>query len=70
MTTATTNTIPNGYGSSILSRMGAFFIAYAEKQARTGEIEKLQALSDVELAEMGLTRDGIVRHVFSDKLYL
>ena len=70
MTTATTNTTFAEQRPSILSRIGAFFIAYAEKQARTEQIAELRALSDEELAQRGLSRDTIVHHVFSDKLYL
>jgi len=70
MTTATTNPIVTGHRTSILARLGAFFIAYSEKSARTEEIAQLRALSDADLAERGLTRDSIVHHVFSDKLYL
>lgn len=38
--------------------------------ARQQEIARLQALSDAELAKLGLTRDGIVRHVLRDIYYL
>ncbi len=70
MTTATTNTALTGKRPSILARIGAFLVAYGEAQARHGRIKALSALSDEELADRGLTRDGIVRHVFADKLYL
>ena len=50
--------------------LGAFFLHYAEARAHQGEIAELNALSDEELAERGLTRDTIVRHVFTDVLYL
>lgn len=50
--------------------IGAFFADYAEVRSRHGTIEALMQLSDDELAERGLTRDGIVRHVFADKFYL
>ena len=70
MTTATTNTALTGQRPSILARIGTFFIAYAEKHARTDQIAELKALSDEDLAARGLTRDSIVHHVFSDKLYL
>ena len=38
--------------------------------ARLRQIDKLQAKSDADLAEMGLTRDDIVRHVFRDIYYI
>jgi len=70
MTTTTTNAAFAGQRPSILSRIGGFFIAYAEKQSRADQIAELKALSDEELARRGLTRDSIVHHVFADKLYL
>lgn len=41
----------------------------AELNPRLHEIRKLQAMSDAELAQRGLTRDGIVQHVFRDRFY-
>lgn len=70
MTSTTTNTVLTARQSSLLARIGAFFVAYAEAQGRSDQIMKLQAMSDEELAARGLKRDGIVRHVFADKLYL
>lgn len=55
---------------SLLSRLGNFFVAYTETRSRRDEVEALEALSDAELAERGLTRDRIVRHVFADLLYV
>lgn len=43
--------------------------AYIERHSRRAEIEALQAKSDAELARMGLTRDRIVHHVFSDRIW-
>ncbi|WP_439139036.1 hypothetical protein [Roseicyclus sp.] len=37
-------------------------------QARFDEIQRLQALSDDDLARIGLSRDDIVRHVYADLL--
>lgn len=55
---------------SIWARLGEFFIAYADSRSRYHRIEALEALSDDELAARGLTRDSILRHVFSDTFYL
>ena len=70
MTIATTNTALAGQRLSLFARVRAFLVAYAEAQSRRDQIAALNALSDEELAQRGLTRDGIVRHVFADKLYL
>ena len=70
MTTATTNTTLSGHRPSLLSRIGAFFNAYVEAASRCDRIAALSALSDEQLAERGLAREDIVRHVFADRLYL
>ena len=43
--------------------------AFAKDQ-RYDEVLRLQAKSDAELAEMGLTRDKIAAHVFRDMIYV
>ena len=57
-----------------LARIGFSFArgmtAYTVARSRMGEIERLEAKSDAELAEMGLMRDDIYRHVFRDILYI
>ncbi|MAQ36838.1 hypothetical protein BMI91_15025 [Thioclava sediminum] len=59
---------------SIFARMGHAIaqglVAYMERQSRQEQIRALDAKSDAELADMGLTRDGIVRHVFRDRFYI
>lgn len=54
----------------VLSALKTFGTSYVEARSRQAEIAALEALSDEELAERGLTRDGIVRHVFADSYYL
>jgi uncharacterized protein YjiS (DUF1127 family) len=73
MTTQTLNTpvfVPRLAGS-----VTAFFVGLANAfafasgaQARFDEIQHLQALSDDELARLGIARDAIVRHVYGDLL--
>ncbi|MBS8225857.1 hypothetical protein DYI42_06370 [Vannielia litorea] len=65
------------FSPGMRARLDAFFAtlgqglnAYMESRSRMHEINRLNALSDKELAAMGLTREGIPRHVFSDLLYL
>jgi len=74
MAFAITNVTGSGHLRSFFARVpvaiGEAFIRYAEAQSRHGEIEALIRLSDAELAQRGLTRDGIARHVFSDRFYL
>jgi len=50
--------------------LGDAIMRLAEARSRNGQFEQLKRLSDADLARLGLTRDGIARHVFADKLYL
>lgn len=54
----------------VLNGLKSFGTAYVEARSRQAEIAAFESLSDAELAERGLTRDGIVRHVFADTYYL
>ncbi|MGR3511166.1 MAG: DUF1127 domain-containing protein [Paracoccaceae bacterium] len=38
----------------------------AETDARLAEVRRLQACTDAKLAELGVERENIVRHVFRD----
>ena len=42
------------------------FRAYVESRSRNAQVERLNAMSDAQLAKMNLKREDIVRHVFSD----
>lgn len=61
--------IATAKSTGIGSRFWAFVERYAEARSRSAQIEVLMSKSDAELAEMGLTRDTIVLHVFRDRLY-
>ncbi|MDP5308494.1 hypothetical protein [Paracoccus spongiarum] len=52
------------------ARIGQGLNAYVETRARRDRIEALEAKSDEELARMGLTRDGIIAHVFRDMIWM
>lgn len=54
----------------ILTSVGAFFVQIAEANSRAQAVQQLSALTDSELAKRGIKRDEIVRHVFSDSLYI
>lgn len=47
-----------------------FLVMIGENNARVRQLERLQAMSDAELAARGLKRDQLVRYVFSDFLYV
>ena len=58
----------------LLSRIGTVFWAGLETlvmaQSRAGEVARLNAKSDAELTEMGITRDGIIHYVYRDIYYV
>ena len=49
---------------------GNAVVKLSEASSRAQLVEKLQNMSDAELAERGITRDQIVHHVFRDYMYL
>lgn len=51
---------------TFFAELGQGFNAYLATRPKLLEIERLYALSDEELAERGIARDGIPRHVFRD----
>ncbi len=50
--------------------IGGALVAMAESNTRIRKVEALSALSDEQLKERGIRREDIVRHVFSDALYI
>ena len=72
-----TNTAPLAWPIGFLAGLGRAFqsvylaLAMANSyDSRMDQIKKLNALSDTELAEMGLTRDRITHYVFRDMFYV
>ncbi|WP_299415043.1 DUF1127 domain-containing protein [uncultured Sulfitobacter sp.] len=61
------------YGASAFGRflasIGDSHARAINASGRVSKIAALQAKSDAELAELGLTRDNIVHYVFSDLYY-
>lgn len=55
---------------AFLSRVGQGFNAYMESRSRAGEINRLNALSDGELAKLGIKREDIPQYVFRDLFYI
>lgn len=56
--------------SGFFQSVGTALTVNATAEARLREVKRLHGLSDGELAEMGISRDRIVHHVFRDMLYL
>ncbi|MTH76427.1 DUF1127 domain-containing protein [Paracoccus aestuariivivens] len=55
---------------AIFARIGQGMNSYVEARSRHREIEALEAMSDKDLADMGITRDRIVHYVFRDLVWL
>ena len=53
-----------------LRAFGKAFSMQAGMQTRMNRISRLNAMSDAELAELGIQRDRIVHHVFRDIYYV
>jgi uncharacterized protein YjiS (DUF1127 family) len=54
----------------VLGSILNFLVSISTAQSRVRRIEFLCALSDEELAERGLSRQDIVRHVYRDAYYV
>lgn len=75
MATATTNIHTETPG--IFAKVGSFFgtighalVKVGEANSRFQEVERLNRMSDEQLAELGVKRDEIPRHVFRDLFYV
>ncbi|MEL6841359.1 MAG: DUF1127 domain-containing protein [Pseudomonadota bacterium] len=56
--------------ASFSTSVRAFFARLSDAQNRTATVRALQQRSDRELADIGIARDNIVRHVYRDIYYL
>ena len=72
MVSVTQNTAPKSgaWFGRILDRIVDVLDDVTMAQGRVREIERLQSLSDAELAKRGIARDQIVHHVFRDTIGL
>ncbi len=69
-TTSFTEESQPGFLRRMMQRIGDGMVVFIERQSRLDRVQRLRAKSDAELAEIGLRRDEIVRHVFRDRLFL
>jgi uncharacterized protein YjiS (DUF1127 family) len=56
--------------SKVLSAVIGSFDRIADSQNRSVDVQRLQRLSDRELADIGISRENIVRHVYRDIYYV
>lgn len=71
--TAPRATFPHGILKAMgqgFARFGRILAIASENDARLHEVARLRSLSDAELAEMGLSRDTIVHHVYRDLFHV
>jgi uncharacterized protein YjiS (DUF1127 family) len=52
------------------SAIGRVMVAMSESNARMQAVQRLNEMSDAQLAERGLKREDIVHHVFRDTYYV
>ena len=68
----TTTTLTEGLrarAEHLANRLLTWAAQHGEKRSRADQIDRLEALSDAELAKRGLTRDQIIPHVFRDRWF-
>lgn len=56
--------------SGLLNRIIDSMVSIPEANMRMREVERLQAMTDEQLAKRGLRREDIARHVFRDLFYV
>ena len=64
------SSIPQPRAHGFFAWLGEGLNAYMDARSRQDKIAALQAKSDEELAQMGISRDRIVQHVFRDMVGL
>jgi len=73
MANTTTHIADAGFRASVASFFAAFgrgMVTYMERRSRADQIARLNALSDAQLAKLGITRDTIPAYVFRDLFYV
>ena len=68
MTSNTTNIpLSQGFGwAAFTAWFARAFDAYVARRSRSDQVQALEAMSDKELAALGIRRDQIVQYVFRD----
>tara|TARA_B110000902_G_scaffold81930_1_gene97211 strand:- start:316 stop:537 length:222 start_codon:yes stop_codon:yes gene_type:complete len=55
---------------TVFAATGRWFAAVMEANSRQDQVQRLQIMSDTQLAEFGVRREDIVRYVFRDVYHL
>ncbi|WP_380058525.1 DUF1127 domain-containing protein [Falsihalocynthiibacter sp. SS001] len=56
--------------AAVGKKISAFWGSIIDANSRANEIQRLQAMSDRQLADMGLKREDIARRVFGDMMHI
>lgn len=56
--------------AAFAAKIADIFHAMVQAHDRTDAVQQMQALTDRQLADMGVARDDIVRYVYRDIYYL
>ncbi len=56
--------------ASVKGAIAKYFAVVSAARSRSEEIARFERMSDHQLADIGIMRDGIVAHVFRDKFHL
>ena len=59
-----------GFFGTLLDRVLSAFARIGENNSRVREADRLRSLSDSQLADLGVKREDIARHVFRDMFYV
>jgi len=56
--------------AGVFRSIGRGMVAYMERRSRADEIARLEAMSDAQLAQLGISRNTIPAYVFRDLFYI
>lgn len=59
-----------GRKGSVLGAILDVLVRMMENHPQTRQIDRLNAMSDADLAARGLTRADVIRHIFRDRYYI
>ncbi|MGC9418544.1 MAG: DUF1127 domain-containing protein [Rhodovulum sp.] len=67
---AVANTNIAGHKASVFTVLIDLLVRMMENHPHSRQIERLNAMSDEDLAAKGVTRQDVVRHIFRDRYYI
>lgn len=67
---AVANTNIAGHKVSVFTALIDMLVRVMENHPHARQIERLNAMSDEDLAAKGVTRQDVIRHIFRDRYYI